>query len=91
MDYPLDSRMKRGRFDPDNSGGGGADRATRFQSIKRKLNFDEDTLGMQAYEAGELQFSRLQDNPFYKLLSSGESVPKFEHRAPTNEQQEADT
>ena len=55
------------------------DKGQRFASVKRKLNFDEDVVGMTVYEQGIAKYGSKDNNPFLKLLDSGESVPKFEH------------
>ena len=53
----------------------------RFASVKRKLNFDEDVMGMTVYEAGMAKLAPTSNNnPFLKLLDSSDSVPKFEHK-----------
>ena len=53
--------------------------------MKRKLNFDEDVIGLSAYENGIKKYGNKESNPFLKLLDSNESVPKFEHRNNENQ------
>lgn len=55
------------------------EKVQRFASVKRKLNFDEDVVGMTVYEHGVAKYGTKDNNPFLKLLDSGDSVPKFEH------------
>ena len=58
----------------------------RFASVKRKLNFDEDVIGLQAYDNGLARYGGRDSNPFLKLLDSSDSVPKFEHNNGNNNQ-----
>ena len=80
----IESRKKRKRYqamEEEDEQLQSSSKKDRFQSVRRKLNFDEDVIGIgpQAFEQGRKRLMK-EDNPFLKLLDSADSIPQFEER-----------
>ena len=73
---------RRHKYDEHTSNKKGFERdLPQFESVKRKLTFDEDFMSSTSdhnslpFESG----ANIDDNPFMKLLDSAETVPTFNY------------